>query len=161
SNPIADLISIPFQFNYNGGIGPTEDGSQYYLNFQPVIPFHISSDWNLISRTILPIVYQNDIAPDSGTQFGLGDITQSLFFSPSQPWNGFVWGVGPVFGIPTATDSLLGSRKLSVGPTAVGLWQGHGWTIGALANQLWSVTGGGDQPDVNSTFVQPFVAYTT
>jgi hypothetical protein len=161
SNPVADLISVPFQFNYNDGIGPLEDGSQTYLNFQPVIPFHISDDWNLISRTILPIVYQEDIFPDAGNQFGLGDITQSLFFSPRQPFHGLVWGVGPAFGIPTATDSLLGSGKLSVGPTAVGLWQGLGWTVGALANHLWSVTGDDDEPDVSSTFLQPFIAYTT
>ena len=161
SNPVAALISVPFQFNYNDGIGPAGDGSQYYLNFQPVIPFTLNDDWNLISRTILPIAYQEDIFPDAGNQFGLGDTTQSFFFSPKQPFHGFVWGVGPAFGIPTATDSLLGSGKWSVGPTGVALWQGHGWTIGALANHLWSVTGDDDQPDVSSTFLQPFISYTT
>jgi len=161
SNPVADLISIPFQFNYNDGIGPSQDGSQTYLNFQPVIPITLNDDWNLISRTILPIIYQDDAFPGAGHQFGLGDTTQSFFFSPSQTVNGFTWGVGPALGIPTATDSLLGSDKLSVGPTGVALWQGHGWTIGALANHLWSVTGNGDEPDVNSTFIQPFISYTT
>jgi hypothetical protein len=161
SNPVADLISIPFQFNYNDGIGPQKEGSQTYLNFQPVVPFTLNEDWNLISRTILPIVYQEDVFPDAGRQFGLGDITQSLFFSPSKPVHGFVWGVGPAFGIPTATDDLLGSDKWSVGPTGVALWQGHGWTVGALANHLWSFAGEGDQPDVNATFVQPFISYTT
>ncbi len=161
SNPVADLISVPFQFNYNEGIGPLEEGSQTYLNFQPVVPFTLNENWNLISRTILPVVYQEEIFPGSGTQFGLGDITQSFFFSPRQPFHGLVWGVGPAFGIPTASDDLLGSEKWSAGPTGVALWQGHGWTIGALANHLWSFAGDGDQPDVNSTFVQPFISYTT
>ncbi|MDL2397440.1 transporter [Rhizobium mayense] len=161
SNPVADLISIPFQFNYNDGIGPAKDGSQVYLNVQPVVPFHLNDDWNLISRTILPIIHQHEIFPGSGTQFGLGDITQSFFFSPAKPVNGFVWGVGPAFGIPTATDDLLGSGKWSAGPTGVALWQGEGWTVGALANHLWSFAGERDRPNVNATFLQPFVAYTT
>jgi hypothetical protein len=83
ANPISSLISVPFQFNYNGGLGPDEDGSQYYANVQPVIPIALNDDWNVISRTILPIVYQSDLSPTSGTQFGLGDLTQSLFLSPS------------------------------------------------------------------------------
>src|SRR4051812_18312320 len=89
SNPIADLISIPLQFNYNGGIGPDEDGSQVYVNVQPVIPFTLNDDWNVISRTILPVIHQSDVFPGAGTQFGLGDITQSLFFSPSHTMHGF------------------------------------------------------------------------
>jgi hypothetical protein len=161
ANPIASLISIPFQFNYNGGIGPDEDGKQWYVNVQPVIPFAINDDWNVISRTIVPIVYQDDVFPGAGTQFGLGDTTQSFFLSPSQSPGGLTWGVGPVFGIPTATDDLLGTGKLSIGPTAVALWQGSGWTIGALANHLWSVAGPEGRADVSSTFLQPFVAYTT
>ena len=161
SNPVADLISIPFQFNYNGGYGPDEDGSQYYLNFQPVIPVTLNQNWNLISRTIVPIVYQTDIFPGAGSQFGFGDVTQSFFLSPSQPWHGFVWGLGPVLGIPTGSGQLLSTEKVSIGPTAVALWQGSGWTIGALANQLWSVAGADDKPDVNTTFMQPFISYTT
>lgn len=111
SNPIASLISVPFQFNYDHGYGP-DDGDKATLNIQPVIPFKINEDWNVISRTILPVTWQNDIAGPSGTQFGLGDITQSFFFSPSKPTeSGIVWGVGPVFLLPTATDELLGSGK--------------------------------------------------
>jgi hypothetical protein len=161
SNPIADLISIPFQFNYNDGIGPAGDGKQGYLNVQPVIPFTLNKDWNLISRTIVPIVDQNDIFPQAGSQFGLGNTTQSFFLSPSQPVNGFVWGVGPVLYLPTATDSLIGPDKWGVGPTAVGLWQGSGWTVGMLANQIWSVAGNSSQANINSTYLQPFIAYST
>ena len=85
ANPIANLISVPFQFNYNEKIGPLDNGKQSYLNIQPVIPISLNSDWNVISRTILPIVDQNDIVPSAGHQFGLGDTLQSLFFSPKAP----------------------------------------------------------------------------
>jgi hypothetical protein len=161
SNPIASLISVPFQFNYDSGYGPN-DGEKAYVNIQPVIPVSLNADWNMISRTIVPVIWQNDIAGPSGEQFGLGDITQSLFFSPSQPTeSGIVWGVGPVFLVPTATDELLGGGKWGAGPTAVVLKQSHGWTIGALANHIWSFAGDSDRRDISSTFLQPFVSYTT
>ncbi|WP_331372377.1 transporter [Sinorhizobium chiapasense] len=161
SNPIASLISVPFQFNYDSGYGP-EDGDREILNIQPVIPISLNEDWNLISRTIMPVIWQNDIAGDSGHQFGLGDITQSLFFSPKQPGpGGIIWGAGPVFLLPTATDELLGSGKWGAGPTAVALKQEGPWTYGMLANHIWSFAGQSDRDDVSSTFLQPFVAYTT
>ncbi|MEK1889671.1 MAG: transporter [Phyllobacterium sp.] len=161
SNPIASLISVPFQFNWDQGYGP-EDGDKTYVNVQPVIPFSLNEDWNLISRTILPIAYQNDIAGPSGDQFGLGDTTQSLFFSPKKPTSGgIIWGVGPVFLLPTATDDLLGDEKWGAGPTGVVLKQDGPWTVGALANHIWSFAGDDDRPEVNATFLQPFIAYTT
>ena len=161
SNPIAALISVPFQFNYDHGYGPY-DGDRTTLNIQPVIPISINDDWNLISRTIVPVIWQNDIAGDSGDQFGLGDITQSFFFSPKQPTdNGIIWGVGPVFLLPTGTDDLLGTGKFGLGPTAVALKQSGGFTFGFLANHIWSVAGEGSRPDISSTFLQPFVSYTT
>ena len=161
SNPIASLISVPFQGNYDGGYGP-DDGSKYTINVQPVIPFTLNEDWNLISRTIVPIVWQNDIAGPSGDQSGLGDTTQSLFFSPKKPTSsGIIWGVGPVFLLPTATDDLLGGGKWGAGPTAVALKQSGPWTYGALVNHIWSFAGDEDRQDVNSTFLQPFISYTT
>ena len=160
ANPLADLISIPFQGNYNQGIGPLGDGRAVSVNVQPVIPFSINDNWNVISRTITPVVWQDDIFPTAGTQFGLGNTVQSLFLSPSRPTNGFLWGAGPVFLIPTHTDELLGLDTFAAGPTAVGLWQGNGWTVGMLANHLWSVAGDTDET-VNATFLQPFIAYTT
>ena len=161
SNPIASLISVPFQGNYNGNIGPAEDGEQYYVNLQPVVPFALSPEWTMISRTILPIVYQDDIFPGAGSQFGLGDITQSLFFSPQPAPGGLIWGVGPAFNIPTATDDLLGSSQFGIGPTGVALWQGGGWTIGALANQIWSVGDAAEDEKIDQAFLQPFISYTT
>ena len=161
SNPIASLISVPFQFNYDSGSGPN-DGEKYYVNVQPVIPFTLNENWNVISRTILPIAWQDDIAGPSGDQFGLGDITQSLFFSPKKPTAaGIIWGVGPVFLLPTATDDLLGGEKWGAGPTAVVLKQDGPWTIGALTNHIWSFAGDDDREDINATFVQPFISYTT
>jgi hypothetical protein len=162
SNPVAALISVPFQGNYDANIGPNEDGEKYYVNIQPVVPISLDEDWNLISRTILPVVHQEDLAPGSGTENGLGDITQSLFFSPARPTeSGLIWGVGPAFLIPTASDDELGAEKWGIGPTGVALKQDGPWTIGALANHIWSVAGDDDRTDVSNTFLQPFVAYTT
>ena len=132
---------MPFQFNYDTGYGPN-DGDKAYVNVQPVIPFTLNEDWNLISRTILPIAWQNDIAGPSGDQFGLGDITQSLFFSPSKPTaSGIIWGVGPVLLLPTATDELLGGAKMGSRSDAVVLKQKGAWTVGVLANHIWSFAG--------------------
>lgn len=162
ANPIAALISVPLQFNFEDGIGPDGGGSRMRLNVQPVIPFTLSADWNVISRTIVPIVYQNSLLPGSGSQSGLGDTLQSFFFSPNAPTaGGLTWGVGPVFLLPTATDDLLGTGKWGVGPTAVALVQRGPWTVGGLANHIWSVAGDSDRADVNQTFVQPFVSFTT
>jgi hypothetical protein len=161
SNPIAALISVPFQSNYDKGFGPNGGGDQYKLNIQPVIPITLNPEWNLISRTILPVVYQQGVVNDD-SQTGLSDIVQSVFFSPQAATaNGWIWGAGPVFLIPTATDALLGSKKWGAGPTAVVLKQESGWTYGFLANHIWSFAGDADRPSVNSTFIQPFLGYTT
>jgi hypothetical protein len=161
SNPIASLISVPFQFNYDHGYGPL-DGDKATLNIQPVIPMSLNEDWNLISRTILPVTWQNDIAGPSGSQFGLGDVVQSFFLSPAKPTgSGIIWGAGPVFLIPTATDDLLGGEKWGAGPTVVALKQEGPWTYGVLANHIWSFAGSDDRSDISSTFVQPFLSYTT
>lgn len=160
ANPIASLTSVPMQFNYDDGIGPFDDGDRYSINVQPVIPVSISEDWNMISRTIVPIVSQHDVFPGAGSQFGLGDVVQSLFFSPKAlTASGWTWGAGPVFLIPTATDDLLGAEKWGAGPTAVALKQtATGWTYGALFNHVWSFDGNDDRGDVNATYLQPFLA---
>lgn len=161
SNPIASLISVPFQLNYDHGYGPN-DGEKATLNIQPVIPIKINEEWNLISRTIVPVVWQREIAGPSAKQFGLGDTVLSFFLSPSQPTeNGIIWGAGPVFLLPTATDGTLGGGKWGVGPTAVALRQDGQWTYGVLGNHIWSFAGRDDRSDVSSTFLQPFLSYTT
>lgn len=161
SNPIASLISVPIQGNYDTNIGPDDAGDKLYFNVQPVMPISIGDDWNMISRTIVPIVYQDEIFPGAGDQFGLGDTVQSLFFSPKEIGpSGIIWGAGPVFLVPTGTDSLLSADKWGAGPTAVVLKQTGPLTVGALVNHIWSFAGSGTS-DVSSTFMQPFVSYTT
>jgi hypothetical protein len=161
SNPIADLVSVPIQMNYDQNIGPRDDGWKLQTNIQPVIPFHLNENWNLISRTIVPVIYQDDIFPGSGSDFGLGDVNLSLFFSPKKPaFGSLLWGAGPVLLFPTATESLLGSEKWGAGPAAVVLALRGSWTIGALANHVWSYAGDSDRSDISNTFLQPFVAYT-
>ncbi len=162
SNPVASLISVPFQGNYDTGIGPLEEGSRFYVNVQPVIPISLNEEWNLISRTIVPVIKQDEIFPLAGEQFGIGDTLQSFFLSPSQPTeDGIVWGLGPVILAPTGTDELLTSEKWGAGPTGVILRQSGPWTVGALANHVWSFAGDAERPDINQTFIQPFVSYTT
>jgi hypothetical protein len=160
-NPIASLISLPLQNNFDWGAGPNDDGFQYKLTVQPVIPISLNEDWNVISRTILPYVYQENYIGTS-SQSGLADTVQSLFFSPVKPTkDGWIWGAGPVLQIPTATDDLLGEEKWGAGPTAVILKQEGQWTYGALLNHIWSFAGESDRADVSRTFLQPFVSYTT
>jgi hypothetical protein len=160
ANPISDLISVPFQLNYNQGYFEG-DGEQWQLNIQPVIPFSISENWNVISRTILPVVSQDGVIPGEGSQFGFGATTQSFFFSPKAPTRaGLIWGVGPAFLIPTATDHIA-TNQWGAGITGVALVQRHGWTVGGLANHIWSLTGDEEDGDISATFLQPFLSYTT
>lgn len=162
SNPVAALISVPFQLNYDGRIGPGRDGERWLLNIQPVVPVSLSDDWNVISRTILPVVSQSDVFPDAGHQRGIGDVVQSFFFSPTKPApGGWIWGAGPVLLLPTASNDLLGSEKWGAGPTAVLLRQAGPWSYGALVNHLWSFAGDDDRRNLNATFAQPFLTYNT
>jgi hypothetical protein len=203
SNPVASLISVPFQANYDFKMGPTNKGEKFTLNLQPVVPISLGKDWTLIVRTILPYISQHDVFyreiprfpglpdrvlkdippalrddaedlarklydkeikkhPQNRSQDGLGDTTQSFFLSPKTPGpGGLIWGLGPVFVYPTATDNLLGGGKWGAGPTFVGLVQKGGWTTGLLANQVWSVAGDSDRDNVSAMFLQPFVSYTT
>lgn len=158
SNPVSDLISFPIQGNLDFGIGPG-DGQKFTANIQPVAPFSINEDWNLISRTILPVIdVEGTQLGGGGDAFGLGDTVQSMFISPAE--SDPIWGLGPVFLLPTATDDALGLDKWGVGPTGVVLKQSGHWTYGALANHLWDVGGSGSS-QVNATFLQPFLAYNT
>jgi hypothetical protein len=139
SNPIASLISVPLQFNYDDGYGDGS-GEKRFVNIQPVIPISISPTWNVISRTMIPLVDQDDLAPGSGSQTGLGNITQSLFFSPKEPTaGGLIWGVGPVLQLPTATADVAPDQWAG-GVTWVALLQSGPWTVGGLANHVWSIS---------------------
>ena len=155
-NPIADLVSVPFQSNTNFNAGPF-NRTQEVFNIQPVVPMHLNDDWNLISRTIIPLVSQPSPWFDSNSN-GIGDITQSLFFSPAHP-GPLIWGVGPVFTAPSASDPILGTGKVLFGPTAVLLVTPGHWVIGVLLNNQWSVGGNPLRPPVNAFLAQPFLNY--
>ena len=161
ANPIANLVSIPLQLNWEQGVGPDDD-LRFVLNFQPVVPFTLNERWNLIGRLILPFIGQPALVGGGQPSSGTGDIVLSAFLSPTESPRA-VWGVGPVFGLPTTTDPALGSGRWSMGPTAVVLKQSGPLTYGALVNHLWSFaqTGNDDRADVNQTYIQPFLSYTT
>jgi hypothetical protein len=162
SNPVASLISFPLQQNIDGGYGPDGDGLRLTTNIQPVVPISLGANWNMISRTILPVIYQEGVTAQSASESGLGDVVQSLFFSPKEVGpSGIIWGVGPAFLVPTATNDALGSEKWGAGPTAVVLKQSGHVTIGALANHIWSFAGSDSRTDISATFMQPFISYTT
>jgi hypothetical protein len=175
-NPVASLISFPIQNNFDFKVGP-DNGFRYTGNIQPVIPINLSAKWLVISRTILPIVHQSDVFAaeiddtdigaqsgvygGSGEQTGLGDLTQSFFFSPRKPLpGGIIFGIGPAFLVPTGTDKYLGSGKWGIGPTTVALKQAGPWTAGMLFNYIASFAGQSAKSDVSSAFLQPFVSYT-
>jgi len=161
ANPLASLVSVPLQYNADSGIGPLEAGREQ-LNLQPVVPIDLGARWKVISRTVVPLVSQEGAAADGGTLDGLGDVTQSLFFTPRESTaGGWLLGAGPVVQLPTGSDERLSTEKWSAGPTAVAVRQSGPWTYGALANHLWSVAGEAERRSVSSTFVQPFVGFVT
>jgi len=155
-NPVADLISVQFQNNFDFGVG-ANNGTLYLLNFQPVIPLNVTPEWNYIVRPILPFISTSNVY-GPGYVSGLGDLELETFLSPVKPGPfGIVWGLGPASILPTATQKKLGSDVMTLGPSGVALWQRSGWTIGALATQNWRVAGPGDY---NATYAQPFIAHT-
>jgi hypothetical protein len=162
SNPVASLISVPFQANMDFSEGLTDSGNKMTLNIQPVVPIGITENFNLIVRTIVPVIWQTDLLGNNTSQFGLGDTTQSFFFSPKKPTaGGIIWGAGPVFLYRTGTNEFTTGKKWGVGPTIVVLKQFGPTTVGFLGNHIWSVAGSNERPDISSSFLQPFVSYTT
>ena len=160
-NPVSSLISVPFQNNFQYGLGPDKKGSQYILRFQPVIPVSINTDWNMIFRPILPFITQHSVVGHT-SQTGLSDLELELFFSPKDTGPGnIIWGVGPILLFPTATDNLLGYQKWGVGPSAVVLTQRGPWTIGMLADHLFSYTGNSERKNISVTYLQPFMAHSS
>jgi hypothetical protein len=155
-NPVADMISVPFQNNFNFNTGST-DATQYICNFQPVVPIHLNEDWNLITRTIVPIVNQPSLFPGTNSATGIGDINPAFFLSPKAS-QGLIWGAGPAFLIPSATDDVLGQDKWCAGPTGVVLKMDGPWVYGALGSYLSSMGGAGPS-SVSLVTVQPFVNY--
>jgi hypothetical protein len=156
-NPVADLISIPFQNNTNFNFGPL-NGTQNVLNIQPVIPVNLTPEWNLITRTIFPVISQPPVSPGQNRDGGFGDIQLSLFLSPAKP-KGLIWGVGPIAQLDTASEDKFGQGKWGLGPTAVALKMTGPWVLGALINNVWSVAGDRNRQNVNQMLIQPFINY--
>jgi hypothetical protein len=157
ANPVASLISVPLQNNLNYGIGAF-NGSKYTINIQPVIPFKLTENLNLITRYIIPVVDQRDITGENTHEFGLSDATVTAFFAPKT--KGIILGFGPAFLVPTATEKVLGTEKFGVGPSVLVMHQGKGLSVGFIANQIWSVAGNEDRADFNSFYTQIFLSHS-
>lgn len=156
SNPVSNIISVPFQNNTVWGIG-ANNGVQNVLNFQPVIPVTISKGLTLINRIVTPIIAQFNVTGIGQSQNALGDIQYSMFFAPKSK---LIWGIGPIFNIPTATNKNTGSGKFSIGPTGVLVYKKTGLTIGVLVNQIWSVGGDPDRSNQTQAYLQPFFSHS-
>ena len=158
ANPLSNMICVPLQYNYDKNMGADGTGTSHLLNIQPVIPFSLNDKWNLITRTIIPIADSDGIIPGKHVS-GLGDIQASQFFSPKHTDNGWIWGVGVIELLPSATNDILGEKQWGLGPTAAVLRQKGPVTIGLLTNHIWSISGDDDHSDISSTYIQPFFSY--
>lgn len=156
-NPVSDLISIPFQNNANFGIGPN-NRTQNVLNVQPVVPMTLNSEWNLITRTIAPIIKQPNLATINEDTWGLGDVNVTAFLAPAKS-GPVMWGVGPSLQLPTGTDEATSTRKWAAGPSAVALTMQGQWVIGGLVQQVWSFAGNSDRRNLSQALIQPFINY--
>jgi hypothetical protein len=161
SNPVASLISVPLQYNYDTYGGANDGAAVNLLNIQPVIPFPLNTNWNLITRTIIPLLDRQNFAFEALNESGLGDIVATQYFSPQSKMAGWIWGAGPAELLPTATEDVLGSKKWGLGPTAVALRQNGPWTMGFLGSHIWSVAGEDERADISLTSLQPFMSYLT
>jgi hypothetical protein len=158
-NPVGNLISLPFQNNTNFNYGP-EKGTQNILNIQPVIPISVNEDWNVITRTILPVIWQPSLGPGIDSNTGIGDTTFTAFLSPAKPGE-WIWGVGPVVQLPTNSNAVLGNKNWGMGASFVVLHLAHGdpWVYGALVNNVWSLTSDKQGGSYSNGLIQPFVNY--
>jgi hypothetical protein len=158
-NPVGNLISLPFQNNTNLNFGP-EKGTQNILNIQPVIPISVDADWNIITRTIMPIIWMPSLGPGTPAKSGFGDIQLSAFLSPASPGH-WIWGLGAIAQLPTDSNAEFGNKNWGLGPTAVVLHLDHGdpWVYGVLINNVWSLTSDKQGGSYNNGLIQPFVNY--
>jgi hypothetical protein len=156
-NPLANIVNVPFQYNGSFPIGPFSR-TQTVLNLQPVLPFRLTENWNLVTRVIMPLASQPYLNRHEGTKNGLGDLNPSFFLSPVKHGK-LIWGAGPALSLPTATNSAIGSGKWAAGPSVIGVVQPGHWTLGFLANNMWSIAGDKDRPEFNSLLLQYFVGY--
>lgn len=159
-NPVANLISVPIESNWEFGEGPTR-ATDYYGNLKPVIPFSLGADWNLITRTILPFNYTALLGNGPRSRTGVGDAIVTVYLSPSKPVRGWFWGAGPGLIAPSASNDALGSGKWSAGPTGAVIRQSGPWTFFTLVGHASSFAGSPGRDRVNTTFLQPSLSYST
>lgn len=162
ANPLSTLTRLPLLLDWDRKIGTARDGDRFSLRALPVLPIDLNDSYNLVSRTDAALVAQSDVAPGAGSQFGFGDVTETLLLSPkSAGGNGTTWGAGAAMLFPTGTDSRLSGRKWGLGPAGAFVGEADRWTYGVLANHIWSVAGESSRRDISRTSLQPFVNYTT
>ena len=159
-NPVAALVSVHLENDWDFGYGNAK-ATAYTASLIPVVPFSLSPDWNLITRTVVPAIYAESPVKGGGSHGGLGDIVATIYLSPDQPMHGWYWGAGPGLILPSATDPLLGAGKWSAGPTMAVLRQDGPWTAGALTGHAWSIASTRTGPAVSTTYLQPFLSYST
>jgi hypothetical protein len=160
ANPLAALASFAIIGDFDYHVGPLEEGHRSTWNLKPTIPLHLGDEWNVISRTNLPVIYQEDIAPGSGAQAGVGDLVEALYLAAVQPGRrGWIWGAGPLIRMPTGSDPLLTAGKWAVGPSVAAVKQQDDFTFGLIAGQLWSVAGSDQRSDISVCTLEPFVTY--
>ncbi len=159
ANPLANLISVPFQSTWTGAMG-NDDAAGFIFKLQPLVPFQLNGNWNLITRTIIPAMSEPALTAGGSPAAGFGDIQFSAFVSPARA-GAISWGIGPIVSLPSTSAPVLGTQKWSAGPTAAAIIRSGPWTYGAVGHQLWSFAGNSDRPDVSQLFLQPFVSYTT
>ncbi len=158
-NPVGNLISVPFQNNTNLNFGP-EKGTQNVLNIQPVIPVSVNDDWNIITRTIIPVISMPSLYPGDDRTNGIGDIQFTAFLSPANPGK-WIWGVGAIAQLPTNSNAQLGNDNWGLGPSFVVLHldKGNPWVYGMLVNNVWSLTSDRQGGSYNNGLIQPFLNY--
>src|SRR5262245_21017920 len=158
-NPVGNLISLPFQNNTNLNFGPLR-GTQNVLNIQPVVPISVNDEWNVITRTIVPVIWNPSLAPGDSPTDGIGDTVFTAFLSPAKPGH-WIWGAGPIVQIPTNSNAELGNKNWGLGPSAVVLHLDHDspWVYGVLVNNVWSLSSSQRGGSYNNGLIQPFGNY--
>jgi hypothetical protein len=160
ANPLSALASLALLTDFDYHVGPGEDGHRTTLNFQPTLPLHLGDQWNLISRTNLPLIYQEEIAPGAGTQIGVGDLTEALYLAAVEPTGrGWIFGLGPVLRAPTGSDDLMTAGKWALGPSVAAVQMKGDFTYGVIATQIWSFAGSEKRADLEVGTLEPFVTY--
>ena len=163
ANPIANMISVPFQYEFSRGVGLNQGGSEQTLLFQPVAPFNLGGGDVFIVRPIVAGVRETSVEYAPGRSFsgyGIASVTLESFYAPNTN-SSWIWGIGPYAQSPSGNSGKFGSQQTGAGVTAVVLNRQGPWTYGLLGYQSWNMGGNPAYGTQNNLYGQPFVAYTT